>query len=67
MSISEIHANLGNTAMLYFLLIALWGYYRFFRGRGLDSSYWGALAIGELLLVAQGLIGAYLWFAVSRP
>lgn len=67
MSISEIHARLGNTAMLYFLLIALWGYYRFFRGQGISSSYWGALAVGEILLVVQGLIGAYLWFAVSPP
>lgn len=67
MSLSEIHAWLGNTAMLYFFIIALWGYYRFFRGQGINSSYWGALAVGEILLLAQGLIGAYLWFAVARP
>ncbi|MEK6255939.1 MAG: hypothetical protein N2C13_01305 [Chloroflexota bacterium] len=67
MSISDIHARLGNTAMLYFLLIALWGYYRFFRAQGVSSSYWGALALGEILLILQGLIGAYLWFAVAPP
>jgi len=67
MSLSEIHARLGNTAMLYFLFIALWGYYKFFRDQRIDSSYWGALAIGEILLVIQGLIGGYLWFFVSLP
>jgi hypothetical protein len=67
MSLSEIHARLGNTAMLYFLLISLWGYYRFFRNRGIDSSYWGALAVGEVLLLIQGLIGAYLWIVGIRP
>lgn len=67
MTLSEFHALLGNNAMLYFLGISLWGYYRFFRGQKIDSSYWGALAIGEILLLVQGLIGAYIWFAVARP
>lgn len=67
MTITDIHARLGNTAMLYFLAIALWGYFRFFRGQGIPSSYWGALVVGEFLLLLQGLIGVYLWFAVSPP
>lgn len=67
MPINEIHARLGNTAMLYFLVIALWGYFRFFRNQKVNSSYWGALAVGEILLIIQGLIGGYLWFFVARP
>ena len=67
MSLSEIHARLGNTAMLYFLLISLWGYFRFFRNQGISSSYWGALAVGEILLLIQGGIGGYLWIAGMRP
>lgn len=67
MSLSEIHARLGTTAMLYFFLIALWGYFRFFRSQGISSAYWGALAIGEILLLLQGGIGAYLWIVGIRP
>lgn len=67
MSLSEIHGRLGNTAMLYFLAIAFWGFYKFFRKQDVNSSYWGALAIGEILLILQGLVGVYLWFFIARP
>ena len=67
MTLSEIHARLGNTALLYFLVVSLWGFYRFFRKQGVDSTYWGMLVIAELLIVAQGLLGGYLWLAGFRP
>lgn len=67
MTLSEIHAKLGNTALFYLLAISLWGFYRFFRKEGISSSYWGSLAIAELLLLAQALIGTYLWIGGSRP
>lgn len=67
MTLSEIHAKLGNTALFYLLAISLWGFYRFFRQEGISSSYWGSLAIAELLLLAQALIGTYLWISGRRP
>lgn len=67
MTLNEIHARLGNTALLYMLIVSLLGFYRFFRRRGIDSSYWGMLAIAELLLIAQAGIGVYLWIAGFRP
>lgn len=67
MTLAELHARLANTAMLYFLIVSLWGFVRFFRKQGLDSSFWGALAIAELLVVAQALLGGYLWVAGLRP
>jgi hypothetical protein len=65
--IPEIHARLSNTALLYFLVVSLWGYFRFFRRQGINSAYWGALAIAELLVVAEALFGAYLWINGFRP
>jgi hypothetical protein len=62
MSLVEIHSRLANTLLLYVIALAVWGLWRFIRRQGVDGSYWGALAIGELLIVAQGLLGAYLWF-----
>lgn len=67
MSLVEIHDRLGNTAMLYCLILSLWGFLRYFRGKGLEGSFWGALAIAELLLLIQGGMGAYLWLIGLRP
>lgn len=62
MSLVEVHARLANTLLLYVILLAVWGLWRFIRREGIGSSYWGALAIAEILVVVQGLLGAYLWF-----
>jgi hypothetical protein len=67
MSLVEVHARLGNTALYYMIIMALWGFWRFFRKQDLDSNYWGALVIGEILIVAQGLLGGYLWLSGLRP
>ena len=69
MSLPEVHARLATTAMIYCILMALWGLWRFFRGQGITGGYFGAVVIAELLLVVQGLIGLILWFGagISRP
>ncbi len=67
MNLSEFHAQFANTALYYFLLISLWGYWRFFRKQGLDASYWGAVVIAEVLLLIQSGIGTYLWIIGLRP
>ena len=64
---AEIHARLANTALLYFLALTIWGWWRFARREGVHTSYWGALAIGELILLAQAGLGAYLWMSGFRP
>jgi hypothetical protein len=67
MLLADIHARLANTAILYFLIISIWGWVRFFRKQGVDSTYWGMLAIAEILVVAQALLGSYLWIVGLRP
>lgn len=67
MSLVDIHGRLANTVILYFGIVALWGFWRYFRKQGPDSNYWGALFIGEGLVLIQGLLGAYLWFIGARP
>lgn len=63
MSLIEVHGRLGNTALFYILIMAAWGLWRFFRKQGVDSSYWGALVIAEILLVIQAVLGGYLWLS----
>lgn len=67
MTLSDVHARLANTALLFCLLMAAWGAWRFVRKQGLGGSYWGALIIAEVLILAQGGLGAYLWFSGLRP
>jgi hypothetical protein len=63
MSIFEIHGRLGNTALLYTAVLAVWALWRYFRRQGMDSSYWGALAIAEVLLLVKGALGGYIYLS----
>lgn len=66
--ILELHKGLANTTTLFFLIIGVWGVYRAIRGQGVDGSYWGAMVIGGLLFVIQGVLGGGMWlFAGARP
>jgi heme A synthase len=67
MSIVEVHARLANTAIFFCLALALWGFWRFFRKKGIDPSYRGAAIIAELLILVQGALGAFMWFSGLRP
>ncbi len=63
MSLVEIHSRLGNTALYYTIVMALWGFWRYFRKQGVDSSYWGAMVIAEVLFLGQASLGAFLWLS----
>jgi hypothetical protein len=63
MSLIEIHSRLGNTALFYTIVMAAWGLWRYVRKQNVDSSYWGALVIAEVLYLAQGGLGAYLFLS----
>jgi hypothetical protein len=63
----SVHSRLATTALLYIGLLALWGFWRFYRKQGPDSSFFGALVIGEILMLVQGALGAYLFFSGLRP
>lgn len=56
-----LHSRLSNTVWLFFLALGLWGVFRALRGQGVDSSYLGAIVIGQLLFVVQVILGAILW------
>lgn len=53
----EIHDGLSNTATLFIVALGVWALLYRFRSRPLDSSWYGAAIIGELLLVVQALLG----------
>lgn len=62
-----VHAGLGITSLYYFLVLAAWGYFRFFRRQGIGSNYWGGLAVGEILIALQSVLGVVLWLGGAQP
>ena len=67
MTLTLAHVRLG-TAMLLFLSVAgVWGLASFFLRRGITGSYWGILAVGEILILAQMVVGIVLWIDGARP
>lgn len=67
MALGEIHGRLGTTTLYFFLILGVWGLWRYIRKQDVSSNYWGALVIGEILVVFQGLFGGYLWLIGERP
>jgi hypothetical protein len=63
----NLHQVLSNTTWLFFLLIGVWGMYRAIRGYGVDGSYLGAMAVGEILFIVQALLGIILLFGSASP
>ena len=63
----QIHGVLSNTAVLFFLLLGIWGVYRAIRRYSVDGSYLGALVIGELIFVLQAVLGIILAIGGSSP
>ncbi len=62
-----IHSRLALTAILFAPAMGVWAAWSYFRGRGVNSNYWGALVIGEILVLAQGVIGVVLVLTGHTP
>ena len=62
-ALAVLHARLLVTILLFFGTLSIWGFFSYLRGQSISGSYKGALAIGELLMLAQALIGVALWIA----
>ena len=62
-----IHSRLALTAIFYALAMGIWAAWSYFRGHGISSNYWGALVIGELVMLAQGVLGIVLVISGRMP
>jgi hypothetical protein len=66
-TLTLLHARLVTTILLFFGALAIWGFVNYLRGRGITGGYRGALAIGELLMLAELLLGVALYIGGARP
>lgn len=65
MSLSLIHERLAVTASWFTLIVGIWALYKWIRNRPLDPSWFGAVVVAELLLLVQGLLGAWLYLGMG--
>jgi hypothetical protein len=65
--LSVLHARLLITILLFFGALSIWGLLSYLRGRGVSGSYKGALAIGELLMLSEFIIGVLLLLGGAQP
>ena len=57
MSLAAIHSRLWITILLFSSVMLLWGLWRFLRGQTVNSNYFGAVVIAEILYILQGVLG----------
>lgn len=57
MTIFEIHAGLSRTATYFLAVLAFWALLLRIRSQPLNSNWFGAAVIGEIVLIAQFIVG----------
>ena len=62
-----LHDRFADSLLLYLAAAGVWNLVAALRRRGLAPQTWGVLAIGELLALAQGMIGLVLYLEGARP
>ena len=62
-----IHSRLALTAIFYALAMGIWAAWSYLRGQSISSNYWGALVIGEMVMLAQGVIGIVMVLSGKMP
>ncbi len=67
MNLIILHARLATSVALFAALAGIWGLVLYLRGGRVSGSFWGILAAGELLFIAQSILGILLWMAGARP
>lgn len=60
-SLSLLHRGLAQSGVYFFIALGAWALLLRFRSRPLDGSWYGAAAIGELLMIVEFLLGWILY------
>lgn len=67
LQVLSLHSRLQATITLVMLALAVWGLINYLRGQPVTSNYTAGLAIGQLLLMAEALLGVILLFGGFVP
>lgn len=63
----QIHIGLARASVIFSLIIGVYGFWRYFRNSGVSQDYWGVLAAGEVLYLAQAVVGVIMVILGLRP
>ncbi len=63
----EIHGYIAYSIPTGFALLALWAIVSFARNKGPGEWFWNLLAVLQVVVAVQVLIGAYLYLSGGRP
>lgn len=67
MGLLQVHQSLATACLIFSAIIAGYGFWLYFRKQSIDGSFWGVLAAGELLFLAQIVVGVVVLFTGLRP
>lgn len=60
MNLADIHCRVGLSVIFFAFVLGAWGVIAYLMGRGVEGNYFGAIVIGEVLTIAQALLGVIL-------
>ncbi len=63
MTITQIHASLAQSATIFMAVLSVWAVLYAIQNKDLDSNWFGAAVIGELLIVAQFVLGLTIYLS----
>lgn len=67
MFLTDLHCRVGLAVVFFSFALGVWGVLAFLRGLGVSGGYFGALVIGEILILAQALVGVALLLTGRFP
>ena len=62
-----MHDRLQVAFMVFMIVIGVWGCGLFFLNRSISGDFWGALVIGEVLVILEAVVGVLLYLNGARP
>jgi len=66
-TIEFIHGRIAVSVVLYSLIVGVWAAWNYFRKQGVEGSYLGAIVIGEILMLGQGVLGGIMAVGGAMP
>ena len=60
MGITQIHASIATSVILFNIVVGVWGFIKFFRKQGMDGNFWGAVWLSPILGLIQLAVGLIL-------
>jgi hypothetical protein len=67
MFLQDLHCRIALSTLFFALALGAWGAMNFVLLRGVNSNYLGALVIGEILVLLQGVLGVILVVSGKWP